>query len=72
MKCEKCKFWESALDDPKGNPWMGECRRYPPTQKQDGEIYKSVNGVLYMRVSQFEIITYHNSYCGEYEVRIPQ
>lgn len=67
MMCKNCKFWELVLDGPKGKPWIGECRRYPPTQKQDGEIYQSVNGVPYMRISQFEILTDQSSYCGEYQ-----
>ena len=72
MRCKNCKFWEWVLDGSKGEPWIGECRRYPPTQKQDGEIYQSVSGAPYMRVSEFEILTKDNMSCGEYQAKIPQ
>jgi hypothetical protein len=57
------------LDDEKGDPLFGECRRYPPSQKKSGEIVDSgAKGERYMMDwSRFEIITYKDDWCGEYK-----
>jgi|DEB0MinimDraft_10_1074344.scaffolds.fasta_scaffold15093_5 hypothetical protein len=68
MKCETCKFWDLKLNLAKGEnpqPWIGACRRYPPTQKKDGEI-RERDGQEYMQSSQFEIFTPYYEFCGEY------
>ena len=67
MRCKDCKFWSLDLENDRNEPWIGECRRYPPTQKQDGEILNSNMGHVYMRTSKFEIYTYFHDYCGEYK-----
>jgi hypothetical protein len=71
MKCLLCKFWANQLDDKKGDPLFGECRRYPPSQKQSGQILLTyTKDAMYgMDVSQFEIITYKDDWCGEYKPR---
>jgi len=70
MRCDKCLFWSVELSNEKNEPWIGACHRYPPTEKQDGEIYTSVAGRDYMRVSKFEIITKNCDFCGEYKRKV--
>jgi len=50
--CQECKFWVRTH----GDRSLGECRRYPPTEKVDGEIQ-----------SDFEIITGFDDFCGEFK-----
>ena len=68
-KCGNCIFWCNQLDDKDGKPAYGECRRYPPTYKQNGSImgYENARQMEYMMdTSPFEIIMHCNSWCGEH------
>ena len=66
MKCETCKFWDNQLDDQRGNPAYGECRRYPPSTKVSGKIQSATYGGHFMVTSNFETITHNDDWCGEY------
>jgi len=68
MKCKDCKFWNESLDDDNGRAAYGECRRFPPTQKQTGSIVHvgRVDQSFMIDCSQFEIITHANHWCGEF------
>lgn len=65
MRCKDCKFWALELERDDGKPWIGSCRRYPPTQKVDGEIVGRGKEVI--RTSKFEIYTAYYEFCGEYK-----
>jgi len=68
MQCNNCKFWYELLDDEKGNPAYGQCRRFPPTTKQTGEIFYVglANQNHMVDCSKFEVITHAVNWCGEY------
>lgn len=73
MNCNLCKYWCCQLDDHNGEEHYGECRRYPPTQKQNGAIlsFDSFSGTRHcMDTSAFEIITHRHHWCGEYKEKV--
>ena len=69
FKCGNCAYWQNQVDDSDKKPAYGECRRYPPTYKQNGRIVgiDHYDHTEYMMdVSPFEIIMHESSWCGEF------
>lgn len=66
MRCKDCKFWSLELELDDHEPWIGSCRRFPPTQKVDGEIVER-DGRHFIYTSKFEIYTAYYEFCGEYK-----
>ena len=64
--CGNCNFWNAQLEDSKGQEAYGECRRYPPTDKQSGSIFVGYKDHI-MEVSKWEIITNKDCWCGEWK-----
>lgn len=65
--CENCKFWCKLFAGADGTIPYGECRRYPPVQKQDGAvIYSEAYDDHRINTSQWEIFTYGADWCGEF------
>lgn len=65
-RCEDCKFWCKVFNGSDQFFSYGECRRYPPVQKQDGNIvYREVSDNYSINTSQWEIFTRNDDWCGE-------
>jgi hypothetical protein len=69
--CENCNFWcKIYTDDEDKFVSYGECRRYPPVQKQRGKVvYNEISDYLSINTSRWEIFTYNNDWCGEFGLK---
>ena len=65
--CKYCKFWYEIHIDERSFSY-GECRRYPPVQKQSGDvIYQAACDDHVIITSHWEIFTHGANWCGEFK-----